>query len=491
MRVCPREISFSYINKVNSLSPSNYSKTDILNTCQVEYAEYLDSDIPYNTGIEPGSSAYVPKSNIQYIRNSCIDVYNYRTQHTKNLYLNPNYQYNSVIDNEDVLLCKDANIGQTGVFLKETDAIYIYSSGILKLNFVSEEMKYYCLAFMRDEYFFNQLDTLTPKGSTIRHSGDNFLKCKIPEITKSVTAVLPVIKKLIRNICYSEMFSNEKMLKAIKLFAEELQCEGFQYSEPNINTILSVHRLDAGYYSEIVESCDYSVRNYKNGYTSIEGYGYSIRRGPNLAKRDLGRSKKSKIFKKGYHTLVYPSDISDSGYILKSIYLGARNPVWFLKERDILFSAEGTVGKVFAICNDKIKFTTNFHGIIITPKLKTITIDKSIVLALYLNYLRAIDYLNHISVGGQGGSLAVNYFDKIKIPKFPTSFRAVVSQLYHNDTQLSPIIFNSEVLTKAGVFELNQFRVVCSEVLNRIVSDIKNNTVKSPHEYEVYSEMLV
>ena len=47
--------------------------------------------------------------------------------------------------------------------------------------------------------------------------------------------------------------------------------------------------------------------------------------------------------------LIYPSDISSSGYILKVAYLGARNPIWFLGEKDILFAAEGTVGKTFAV----------------------------------------------------------------------------------------------------------------------------------------------
>ena len=35
-----------------------------------------------------------------------------------------------------------------------------------------------------------------------------------------------------------------------------------------------------------------------------------------------------------------------------------------LQKDDILFSAEGNIGKTFAICDNSLKFTTNIHGII-------------------------------------------------------------------------------------------------------------------------------
>lgn len=37
---------------------------------------------------------------------------------------------------------------------------------------------------------------------------------------------------------------------------------------------------------------------------------------------------------------------------------------------------------------------------------------------LFLRYLRKIGYFDYLSVGGQGGSLAMKYWDDVIIPKF-------------------------------------------------------------------------
>ena len=197
----------------------------------------------------------------------------------------------------------------------------------------------------------------------------------------------------------------------------------------------------------------------------------------------MGRSVKSEDFKKNYHLLVYPSDISDNGYILKKIYIGARNPVWYLKSGDILFSAEGTVGKVFIICDEEMKFITNFHGLIISPKNKNQDLKDSIILGQYLNFLRSYEYFDKVSVGGQGGSFAVNYWEDFKIPNFSQELKDNISKLYHSGTQLRHDFFSLSELNKAGVFELNQFRIECNEIIKSIVKDIKNNKTKELDSY--------
>ncbi len=483
MLVCPKEISISNIIEKKSLSPKNFSKIDITKNEKVPLSFFLDKENPFFMGEEPGSFAYVRKSDISFIRNSCIDSQNFSHQVSKEICLNPKYAYKNFLTNDDVLLCKDANIGDSAIFIPEEKEKYIISSGLVKLNFKSRAYKYYCFAFLRDKYFLNQLDSKTPKGSTIRHAGSKFLECLIPTIGEKEKNLLGLIEVLVKNISYSERISYKKLEQSNMYIKKEFLVKDENYQSPSISSFLKSSRLDAGYYSETVNDIKNSIFNYKFGHLTLNDAGFTLKRGPNLAKRDLGRSVKSEDFKKNYHLLVYPSDISDNGYILKEIYIGARNPVWYLKSGDILFSAEGTVGKVFIICDEEMKFITNFHGLIISPKNKNQDLKDSIILGQYLNFLRSYEYFDKVSVGGQGGSFAVNYWEDFKIPNFSQELKDNISKLYHSGTQLRHDFFSLSELNKAGVFELNQFRIECNEIIKSIVKDIKNNKTKELDSY--------
>lgn len=483
----PEEVTYGQITTKKSLSPKNYATVRIQNRTLVNLSEFLDKEKPFDTGIEPGSFAYVNKSIIGFIRNSCIDLSNITQQSSKVLFLNPNYEYSSSLVNEDVLLCKDANIGDACLLILQDNLQVCHSSGVVRLNFINDEYKFYCLAFLRDEFFRKQLDILTPRGSTIRHSGEKFLQCKIPSVTSEIDNLMLLIGNIQKNIAYSEKVSFQKISQINELIKLELQCSGYFYEDPSFSEVESSLRLDSGYHSEVVSRHNFGLQRYKNGCLSLDDFGFTIKRGPNLARRDLGRSLQTDQFKTNYHLLVYPSDISENGYILKSSFIGARNPVWYLKSGDLLFSAEGTVGKTFIVCDVHLKFTTNFHGIIITPKNKQLNLSKSIVLGLYLSYLRSIGIFDKLSVGGQGGSFAVSYWDKILIPDFDESFSVKISSLYYSKSALSPSKFDKDILQNSGVFDLNNFRIECIALLQKVVSDIKNSSI---HELSYYENFL-
>lgn len=471
----PNAVSINEINQTMSLSPKRYGTISIKRKKIIKVGSLLNQENPYVKGDEPGSITYVKKSKIRFLRNSCINRNNIYFLRNKLIYLNPNYDFSNMVSNLDVLLCKDANIGDCCLYINEDEGseITVFSSGILKLNFKDEKFKYFCIAFFKDDYFLQQLDLLTPKGSTIRHSGDLFMECYVPDLRESEEWVYDIFESLVKNIAYSEKISYDKLSKTQDLIDRELMTQTVNYSNPDINKLLTEGRLDAGIYSESVFQVFENIRLYKYGYSDLESYGFKLKRGPNLAKRDLGRSIQTKQYRPNYHVLIYPSDISDGGYIEETSYLGARNPVWFLENKNILFSAEGTVGKTFIICDEKLKFTTNFHGMIIYPKDKSIDINKSIFLGLFLNYLRYKGVFDKLSVGGQGGSFAVGYWNLINIPNFPDDVIGELAKIYNNDVQLDPFHFSEERIKDAGIFQLNNFRILCNAILKQIVNDIK------------------
>ena len=130
-----------------------------------------------------------------------------------------------------------------------------------------------------------------------------------------------------------------------------------------------------------------------------------------------------------------------------------------------------------------MKFITNIHGLIISPKNKNQDLKDSIILGQYLNFLRSYKYFDKVSVGGQGGSFAVNYWDDFKIPNFTQELKEKISKLYHSGTKLRHDFFSLSELNKAGVFELNQFRIECNEIIKSIIKDIKNNKTKGLDSY--------
>lgn len=481
--IVPTEVKISEIIKKGSLSPNNYKKLEIKNPRQNEIRYYLNPNNPFVKGIEPGSSAYVNESDQVFLRNSCINDIRFSHEKEKYIYLNPKYYDDSMVENEDILFCTDANIGECGLFIGDGEKV-IFSSGMIKLNFVDERTKYYVMGLMRDDYFKEQLKALTPKGSTIKHSGDLFLNCLIPDCPYEW--IYSMMEHLIKNIAYTEHICNSKLRDTENIINDELMVTEYDYENPSIVQLQQKIRLDSGIYSNQVFQWRKNVENYKHGFSNLAGFGFKTQRGPSLQKRDLGRSIQTEHYRKGYNLLIYPSDISSSGYIENVTYLGARNRVWFLGEKYILFSSEGTIGKTFVVCDDSMNFTTNIHGTMIYPLDMKTDISKSIFLGLYLNYLRNNGVLNKMSVGANGGSFAVGYWDNIIIPNVSDDFMKSLALIYNNTANLKPTVFSLDAIKTAGIYQLNNFLIKCKAMLDILCGDIKTNSVHTEDYYNNY-----
>lgn len=488
----PLEVTIDKIleNNIN-LSPSNYKKVDIKATNKIKLIDLLNTDNPIIRGNEPGSNLYLKnlKSNTKFIRNSCIDKISSSVNTDKGIYLNNkqvNFDDKLFLEDEDIVVATDANIGDSAIFIKDQKKEeYILSSGLVKLHVNKKVNKFYLLAMLRDTYFKKQLESLTPKGSTIRHSGNKLLDCYIPFPNKSDEWVIGFIEILMKNIIETENKSKNIQSIIKTLYDREFENINVNKSITNVSDLLKAKRVDAGFYSRDVSEFFEKIKNYKGGYNTLEELGYKTKRGPSLQKRDLGRSIKTTVYHPNYSLLIYPSDISEYGYIEKTTFIGASGKVWFLSKNDILFSAEGSVGKTFAICDESLKFITNIHGIIITPiKKEDVNINHTILICSFLNYMKMKGIIDKISVGGQGGSFAVQYWDILKFPKIENEKLEEIKRLYYNNVKVDPFIYNSSVINNLGIFELNKLRTFCLSILERIVSDIKLDTLKSEDFYK-------
>ncbi|ELD8333502.1 TPA: restriction endonuclease subunit S [Listeria innocua] len=485
----PKEINIqNIISKKYSLSPTNYKKVDIQNSNKIKLNKLLGNP-SFIRGTEPGSSTYLKNltSNIKFVRNSCVDKLNYIVQTQKSFFLNENvisYNENQLLSDGDIVVATDANIGDSALFLDDCSSTYLLSSGMVKINVKKNVNKYYLLAMLKDSYFNIQLDSMTPKGSTIRHSGANMLDCEIPYPSEKNLWVIKIIENLMKNITFAERRAQEIQSAIFRIFDNELQSIVVEEVSTKASDLFLAKRIDAGFYSEEVQSFFKKIDNYPLGSKNLSELGYKVKRGPNLAKRDLGRSIKSEAFRPNYSLLIYPSDISDFGYIDKTTFLGASGKVWFLGEKDILFSAEGNVGKTFAICDESMNFTTNFHGIIITPINKeNIDIESTVFIATFLSYMKKMGIMDKLSVGGQGGSFAVQYWDILKFPNMDENIILKLKELYYSKYEIHPFEFNEFEMKKLGIYEISKLRTLCSSLLKLIVNDIKGDELHSEKYY--------
>ena len=104
-------------------------------------------------------------------------------------------------------------------------------------------------------------------------------------------------------------------------------------------------------------------------------------------------------------------------------------------------------------------------------------------MALYLNYLRQQRIFERMSVGANGGSFAVGYWDNVLIPNVDEYFMDQLVLLYNNVVQLNPATFNLDLLKEAGIYQLNSFLIKCKALLNQLCNDIKNETLQEQDFY--------
>lgn len=497
----PKSIRYKDLVKLNSLSPIRYREYVIKNKKRKKLKDFLDINEPIIKGYEPGSKNYIEKSSIGYIRNSCIKSNNFMIDNKKLLYLKPikkKIRDKSLILKEgDILLAKDANIGDCIIidsdFIKNKETRierYSISSGIVKLNLNEEEINpLYLFAFLKSPLLENQLRILTGKGSTITHAKSLYMGCEIPLPRNKKEEML--VSKLCQLLILKESIIKKKWQKIMEIIDNELSNHNapFTYLYPTYLDIVRNRRLDASFYSFKYLKYLHDLENYKKGICSVEDLGFLPKRGPSLSVRDSGRMIYSrKRINKNFWIVIKPKYLSDYGTIDEFIFMANRQPKWSFKKGDVLFSAEGTIGKIFIFCEDIENITTNYHGIMISHE----DVNESIILGCFLGYLQEIGVLDKISVGGQGGSLSLSHWDYLKITDFKDSVKQKIIKLYHQNiipnyiNSKNPIIENLNYhiknINSFGIFEqdyqLRFFKSLLNEIIYKITNDeVINETI--------------
>lgn len=299
--------------------------------------------------------------------------------------------------------------------------------------------------------------------------------------------VVNFISALTQSIINKEKLIKERHEAIFKLIETELlenqKPNKFSFELPRINELEEIGRLDTSLYSKAFKELDFKVKNYKHGSKDLISRGFSWSRGTSLEKNFIGIRVDSDKYVKGFYELALPTNISQFGFLDKSIYIGTPTKLKTISQGDIIFGGEGFgKGRTYVVVENSNNVATNYHGIRIINTNENLT--ESIFIRCFLAFWREKGMIDYIGVGGSGGHCAPSYFHLIETPLFKEDKQKEIALLYHNakieykaDTFTLANFLNkdNEYNEKVGIYELDKTAKQLKEILNQSIENIVND----------------
>ena len=110
--------------------------------------------------------------------------------------------------------------------------------------------------------------------------------------------------------------------------------------------------------------------------------------------------------------------------------------------------------------------------------------QKGIFVKLFLDYLRKEGLIDSYAVGGNGGSLAIKYWNILRFPNFPDKIENYIVRLYHNNEAIynaenctisNFLKYDNEFNKKAGIYEIHKSLVSLQKKLDQTIRAIAND----------------
>lgn len=428
----PKTISLNDLtgHKNKSFSPSDH--TSIKVNSKFVYLKKLILKVTY--GKEVGGFNYVELSKYKFIRTKCLQSNSILLNLEESIGINPLSFRQFNLSKGDVLIVKDSNVGEV-CYLDEDLPKYSISGGVVKISLNDELDKYYVTGIMKSSFFKEQIDLMTPKGATIKHSKDSFKRTKIPVPSKGIIQKISV---LTQSLIKKERELRNKFKSINIQIEEELrnnQIGGkFSHNALTYRDLITHNRFDTGLYTKKFKEIEYLIYNYKNGSDTITNLGFYSIRGQNLQISQIGKSLYADDLKPNFYKLFLPTNITVYGTLKKTLFIGNSKELLLVDNEDIIFGAEGfEKGRSFIPLNESDKFITNIHGTMLRND--TAQMYKKIFIKCMLDWFREKGVIDAYAVGGNGGSFSTKYWKILHFPLFDDEKQKKIAKLYYNPSE--------------------------------------------------------
>lgn len=475
------------INNTYNLAPSQLATLCVPNKNLFIVGDLLNRKLEFSdNGKEVGSVNYLLKSSKYFIRAKALQRESFLpfiTEQTA-IPVHPQVFTEFGLKEGDILISKDSNIGEVVILDKDLPN-HTISGALYKLPI--EKNKYYIFAFLKHKYFLNQLNLMTPKGSTIRHAKTLFLDCKIPfPNQKNRNDVIIYVELLTQSIINKEKEIIKKHKEILKQIEKELldnqKDKFFNYELPNFNDLKKHLRLDVGLYAKKYKKLNFFINNYKNGKTNIKSLGFKSKRGQNLQVSCVGKSVYSNTPKNNFYRLITSADLTDFGTHNEYRYFGNSKKLHPIKHGDIMFSATGSVGKACVFIYPPKKLISNINSFFIYKD--DFNITENIFISCFLTFLKSKGYFVEIIGKCNGGSFTEKHFPFVNIPNFSKQKQKDIASLYHNQIdypqslELQNFLENDKKWNdESGIIELDESIKKTKKLLNKVLDKIVNDEV--------------
>lgn len=475
-------ININDLKKNNfKLAASNYQKVNVNLTKLEEITKYIDR---IEKGVEVGSQEYVDNSEFKFLRTAAFNekAFSLKIDHNSLIDITPKAFVDNYLKKDDILICKDSNVGEVSILNEDMNKT-MYSSGINKIVF-KEHSKYY-FAIMKNANFKNQLDKMIPKGSTIKHAKDLYLKCKVPIVKNE--EIIKYIEDLVDIIIKKESYIRRKKQIIDEYIQNEIDTnqskEDYIYKYPTINDIRKVNRLDTGNYTNDFKELEYKIKNYKRGFFYIEEE--NIKGGNTPKDRYIDKRKDLKFL------WIIPTLINDDGTFYKELRISCEKNN--INENCCLIinrTSKGGIGEYVGITsfynyeeNGKAQHNQGIY------KISNYSDKKLVFITCLLNNPIYRQICANLSMGSKMKELKLKNFLQIPFPNFEEKDIDFIYKLYTEKTKKK--ITNKDKFrkdnedNKCGILEIYKSMNSAKQKLDDIVNKLYNEE-SIEIKYEVF-----
>lgn len=460
------------------LSPSMHKIFIASNANTKTVRDFLSRDLlRTDLGTEVGSINYVKGSLKYFIKTKALQSHSYlplfSNESVENIH--PGSFINHSLQKEDIIISKDSNIGEV-IILDKDYPHHMLSGALYKLPIVVN--KFYLLAFLKHRFFREQLDSIVPKGVTIRHAGTKFLDCEIPLPNKNVDKTVSFVESLMQLIINCEIEIQSKYSKIDKLIEEELlgnqlNKNNFNYQYPTFEDVNLNKRLDTRTYSEQFKQIDFAIKNYNLGYYFIEST--KLKSGNTPSVRHI--SNEETLMK---YRWITPTNCSDYGYIMINEYINMLTKNNINENAMLLINrtSRGGVGEYVGIATfyDIKEYGKGHHNQGIY-RVTGYGDNDLIFMTCFMNSQIMRKYCSSICVGSKMKEIKLNQFLNIPFPRFKEDIKAQIIKLFINDVPMTQDNIDgiSKSLSDIGIYKLhillNRLKLQLNNTLDMIVND--------------------
>lgn len=471
------------VNKNYNLSASLFTKLIMKNTNCLKVSDFLTKKLSIkDLGSEIGSTSYIDKSTYFFMRTKALQKNSFIPEITSEsvLPMKPKDFIKMNLKKGDLIISKDSNIGEAAILEKDYPNLML-SGAIYKLP-VKEELRYYLFAMIKHDIFREQLDSIVPKGATIRHAKTLFLDCLIPLPNENKGDVIKYISELTQAIIEKETLIKSRHEQILKKIEEELknnQKENeFKYSLPTFSEVMETGRLDTGIYGEIYQKNIHLIKNYSYGYFYIKESEIESGCTPDIRYIDNNSALK--------YQWVTPSFCSDYGTIdeCRINMVGINN----IKEDSILIinrTSKGGIGEFVGITSlynfAELKEGQHNQGMY---RISSFNKTKLLFILCCLNCKIYRKICASLSVGSKMKEIKAKHISTIPFPNFPENKQKEIVKLYYNpnvtynssDFTLENFLSKDSVFNQAaGIYELDKSAKYLKKLLNEAIDNIVND----------------